>query len=179
MPDYNSHSDEELVVLARGGDAFALDELASRFLGIKRIGVGYLEDVDIVQESMFGLLSAVKAYDSSKGVPFRFFALKCMKHSANDAADSVVPEYPVDPENEVLASEVPEHDPLERVIVSENLAVVLGACEVELSALEKSVVFCHAGGMSYKEIGAKLGISEKTVNNALQRARKKLKKALD
>lgn len=179
VSDVVSKTDEELVLLAREGSGSAMDELASRFFGIKRSGAGYLESADIIQESMFGFLSAVKAYDPSRGVPFRLFALKCMKNSANDAVGNVGREYPVDPDNEVLASGNSEHDPLERVIVSENLANVLGACEVELSALEKSVVFCHTSGMSYKEIGAKLGMGEKAVNNALQRARKKLKNALD
>ncbi len=174
-----SKTDEQLVLLARSGNELAMDELASRFFGIKRSGVGYLDRDDIVQESMFGFLNAVKAYDETKCVPFRVFALKCMKNSARDAAGSVMQEYPVDPENEVLSASDSGGDPLERVLISEKLANVLGACDIELSALEKSVVFCHTSGMSYKEIGTKLGISEKAVNNALQRARKKLKSALD
>jgi RNA polymerase sporulation-specific sigma factor len=61
------------------------------------------------------------------------------------------------------------------VVIRERLNEVLEACEVSLSQVEKTVVFFRAGGMSYDEIGEKLGMSPKSVDNAVQRARRKLK----
>ena len=56
------------------------------------------------------------------------------------------------------------------------MARVLDECEATLTPVEKSVVFLHASGMSYSEISGILSMDEKAVDNALQRARRKLKK---
>ena len=79
-----------------------------------------------------------------------------------------------------MTSEMPEvtdksEDPLKQILDGEHLNEVLKACEVTLSDLEKTVVFFRASGMSYDEICQRLNLSEKSVDNALRRARKKLK----
>ena len=76
--DYNSLSDDRLATLAQSGDKVAFNVLASRYLKInpKVTRSSYLEAEDFIQEGMFGFLNAVKAFDPSKGVPFKAFASK-------------------------------------------------------------------------------------------------------
>jgi RNA polymerase sporulation-specific sigma factor len=79
-----------------------------------------------------------------------------------------------------MSSEVPEtsdtdEDPLKLILDGEHFNEVLNACQTTLSDVEKTVVFFRAGGMAYDEIGKRLNMTEKSVDNALQRARRKLK----
>ena len=178
--DYNSLSDDRLATLAQGGDEVAFNVLASRYLKInlKITKSSYLEIEDFVQEGMFGFLNAVKAFDPARGVPFKAFASRCMRNSISSAVTQPVPEVLVDDEAQETLSTDPNGDPLDLVIGSEELDRVLAECEVSLSKVEKTVLFLRASGMTYAEIGEKLGMTEKAVDNAVQRARKKLKKAL-
>jgi RNA polymerase sporulation-specific sigma factor len=66
-------------------------------------------------------------------------------------------------------------NPLDTIVDSENLSSVLSLCESVLSDVEKSVVYSQMSGLSYTETAEKLGLTPKAVDNALQRARKKLK----
>ncbi len=172
----SERSDETLVAEAQAGNTAALDELTSRYFPQKRSGgVGYLDADDLAQESMFGFLRADKAYQPSRGVPFRAFARVCMANSLNSAAGLAGSEIPLAPDSEALAPDGVVPDPLEAVLAGETLQSVLDACEATLTPVEKSVVFLQAGGLSYGEIGRRLSLNEKAVDNALQRARRKLK----
>ena len=175
--DFSSLSNEELVRLSQQGDENARSILSARFLNTRGAGVSvsYLDSDDFVQEGMLGFLRAVQTYDFSRGVPFEAYAFKCMQNSINSAAGVSRVEIPVG-----MTSEMPEvtdksEDPLKQILDGEHLNEVLNACEVTLSDLEKTVVFFRAGGMSYDEICQRLNLSEKSVDNALRRARKKLK----
>lgn len=170
-------SNEELVKLSQSGDESAKDVLSARFLNTRGSGVSvaYLDSDDFVQEGMIGFLKAVDTYDFSRGVPFEAYAFRCMQNCINTAAGVKTVEIPVG-----MSSEMPEItekgvDPLKQILDGEHLSEVLNACDVTLSDVEKTVVFFRAGGMSYEEIGERLNMSEKSVDNALQRARKKLK----
>ncbi len=173
----SSLSNEELVKLSQKGNESARSVLSARFLNTRGAGVSisYLDSDDFVQEGMLGFLRAVETYDFSRGVPFEAYAFKCMQNSINTAAGVSRVEIPIG-----MSSEFPEvtdkdEDPLKQILAGEHLNEVLNACEVTLSDVEKTVVFFRAGGMSYEEIGKRLNMSEKSVDNALQRARKKLK----
>ena len=173
--DYSLLNDDELALLAQTGDEVAFNLLAKRYLQtkVKKSKSAYLEVEDFLQESMFGFMSAVRTFDSSRGVPS-----KCMHNSMESAVVDVSPEILV--ENNVtatLSTEV-EDDPLDLIIGSEQLGSVLQLCQVTLSSLEKTVVFLKAEGMSYAEIGERLGMDAKAVDNAVQRARRKLKNAI-
>ena len=175
--DYKSMSNEELVRLSQKGDANAKDVLSARFLNTRGSGVSvsYLDSDDFVQEGMIGFLKAVETYDLSRGVPFEAYAFKCMQNSINTAAGISKIEIPVGMSSEITESADVDEDPLKRVLAGEHFNEVLNACETTLSKVEKTVVFFRAGGMSYDEIGERLNMTEKSVDNALQRARRKLK----
>lgn len=175
--DYNPLSNEELAVLAQKGDEYAFDVLARRFLNTRYTfsNVAYVDSDDFVQEGMFGFLNAVRTFDMNKGVPFEAYASKCMSNSIKTAAGNVNGEVSVDGEDELLSEQNCTDDLLSHILVREHLNEVLKACEVSLSEVEKTVVFFRAAGLSYDEIGERLGMSPKSVDNAVQRARRKLK----
>ena len=170
-------SNEELVRLSQAGDESARNTLSARFLNTRGAGVtvSYLDSDDFVQEGMLGFLKAVETYDFSRGVPFEAYAFKCMQNRINTAVGITGNEIPVGMSTEVPESADTDEDPLKLILDGEHLNEVLNACEVTLSDVEKTVVFFRAGGMSYEEIGNKLEMTPKSVDNALQRARKKLK----
>ncbi len=170
-------SNEELVKLSQKGEETARDVLSARFLNTRGAGVSvsYLDSDDFVQEGMLGFLRAVETYDFSRGVPFEAYAFKCMQNSINTAAGVSRVEIPVGMSSEFSDVTDKDEDPLNQLLLGEHLSEVLNACEVSLSDVEKTVVFFRAGGMSYDEIGERLNMSAKSVDNALQRARKKLK----
>ncbi len=175
--ELNSMSNELLVQYAQDGNDQAMSVLSARFLNTRGSGVSvaYLDSDDFVQEGMLGFLRAVNSYDVSKGVPFEAYAFKCMQNSINTAAVVYKKELPVVPETELSQMADTEIDPLDKILVSEELSNVLNTCQVSLTDVEKTVVFLKAAGLSYGEIATRLGINEKNIDNAIQRARKKLK----
>ncbi len=175
--EYSILTNEELVQLTQNGDEYAFDVLARRFLNTRYINTtaAYLDTDDFVQEGMFGFLNAVRTYDVKKGVPFEAYAFVCMRNSINTAAYNASSDISIDDTAEAFQGLESTEDPLKQIITTERLNEVLNACEVSLSEVEKTVVFFKAGGMSYAEIGEKLGMTPKSVDNAVQRARRKLK----
>lgn len=169
----SSRSDEELVCLYQNGIPEARDVLTARFFSsLQRFGsVGFLDSDDLRQEGMLGFLNAVETFDPQKNDSFRSYAYVCIGNRVNSAKRKTVNDFiPVEPE-ELLEE---GHDPYISVDESETLKSVLSLCETHLSATEKSVIFCRMTGLSYEEIGEKLGMTPKAVDNALQRARNKL-----
>ncbi len=179
--DYLDSSDESLVTLSQDGDEIAFNELASRYLNTRysESTSAFLDKDDFVQEGMFGFLNAVRTYDQTKGVSFNAYAHICMKNCIKSAASNEDFSASVNADNEIFDAIEGDTDPLGYLISGEYLSEVLSACEVSLSKLEKTVLYMKAVGMSYKEIGEKLSMNPKAVDNAVQRARKKLKKAIN
>lgn len=178
--EYLVLSDDRLAILSQAGDDVAFDVLAARYLKVKynKSNSSYLDAEDLTQESMFGFLNAVRTFDIERGVPFKGYASVCMRNSVNSASVGTGTESATDEELEGALNTNSVEDPLSRIISGERLDEVLAQCEITLSEVEKTVIFLRASGMSYAEIGAKLHIDPKSVDNAVQRGRKKLKKAL-
>ncbi len=170
-------SNEVLVEYAQAGNEQAMSVLSARFLNTRGTGVSvaYLDSDDFVQEGMIGFLKAVNSYDPTKSVPFEAYAFKCMQNSINTAAGVYKREVAVVSDSELPDMVDTQVDPLNKLLVSEELSLVLNTCKVSLTETEKTVVFLKAGGLSYGEIALRLGMSEKNVDNAIQRARRKLK----
>ena len=179
-------TDDELVFRAANGDDAAMALLIATVTPIARAKAsGFVSPRvsgdDLVQEGLLGFLDAVKTYDPSKGSPFKAYAEVCInnrivsavrtsfnnKNAALSGALSYEPEkidkadVGADPANIVSEKEDSEH--LENIL-SEGL-----------SDFEKQVVDLRLMDMSYSEMAERLGCTEKAIDNALQRIRKKMR----
>lgn len=184
--DYEQFSDEELAKLS-GSDKAALSALLFRYMGTaERIAAGIAPKAgreqmvkDLVQEGMMALLRAVNSYRPDRGAGFAAYAGVCIRHSmlsyimkdsryggedrisTEELGDDLIGSDDDIPENAVIAKE--EHDGL------------FGRIADELSEREWQVLQLFLAGHSYRQTAEKLDISEKSVNNTMQRVRKKLR----
>ncbi|NMP37661.1 MAG: sigma-70 family RNA polymerase sigma factor [Clostridiales bacterium] len=180
---YKTLADEALASLAKGGDSKASAELVLRLTGVVRAQAAafsgtLLEAEDLAQEGMFGLLSAINTYTPGGQASFKTYAGVCVRNRMADALKSASRgkhspanlQVPIDdrqpdsnagPEAYVISKESVEN--IKRFLVS------------GLSETESTVIRLYLGSMSYEDIAARLGITAKSVDNALQRARRKLR----
>ena len=175
-------TNEQLVPLAQEGNELALNLLVSRMLPVAfKCASGYESSVicreDLVQEGMFGLLSAMRTYSAGRDASFKTYAGVCIKNRiASVIRASSSPDNRVDVPlgDEELADF--DSNPEEMIIAGETRKSVSDFISQELSDFEKSVIRLYLAGNSYKEISELLSTHPKAVDNALQRIRRKLKK---
>jgi len=176
---------ENKVKQALNGDKAAMNELVSFFvptvesIATAYIGFGSLSKSDLVQEGMIGLLSAVHNFDFEQDVKFVTYASACIKNRIKSAVKShyrkkniPLNEYVVLDDIELSDSKT---DPQLILDMQDKIELLNNKFNERLSLLEKNVLRLHIEGHSYGFIADKLSVSEKSVDNALQRARKKLK----
>ena len=180
-------SDEQLAQLARQGDAAARIGLIGRYMATVKARVadyagGELEPEDLAQEGMIGLMQAIDRYDPARGASFRTFALLCIDRSVISVVRASLAAKKIPPATRVpLAEEEtdrPEAGPEEIVVARESAARLMRGMTDALSSLEQQVLFLYLGGCDYETIARRLSVAPKAVDNALCRARKKIK-ALD
>lgn len=197
---YAPMSDEELVILAKQNDAAASDELYHRYKNVVRgkarpyflVGA---DREDLLQEGMIGLFKAVRDYDSAKNPAFRPFAEICilrqiltaikqatrLKHAPLNSYESFFdPVYDSDSDKQLMdvVGASSALDPEELYIKREFSRTFEAAVNSELTAFERSVLNRFLDGMSYAKIAEDLGRTPKSVDNALQRIRRKLERML-
>jgi len=183
---YKDKTDEELVSLSQSGDKNALSVLLRRFKSfVSGVSSRYdgvsLEKDDLFQEGMLGLLSAVYTYSPGKNAAFRTYAGVCV----NNSLKSVI-RRENENKNIPLNTYIPLDDlnisggtePENKLISLEETKALYSIFDRDLSALEKKVLLCRLDGLGYAETAAKLNITEKAVDNAMQRVRAKLKKII-
>lgn len=181
VENYKNMSDEDIVGLINGGDFELLQVIISRYLPCIHHYVGLYcsenEREDAVQEATYALYSAVKNFKGEKS-SFSTFANLCIKRSViaflkqtkrrKNIPDELL--YPID-EVEIADSNSPE----KIFIDKESYKNLTDSIKLELSGLEYSVLQLFLEENKYIDIAKKLSITEKSVNNALLRIRKKLK----
>ena len=140
---------------------------------------------DLIQEGMLGLLSAIRTFDPAKGVKFSTYAEFCIRRRIFSAIRSASG-YKHTPLNSYISLESPQldesntinayylRDPEDFVIARESAGEVERLLYGALSRFESGVLELFLEGMSYKEMAARLGKSNKSIDNAVQRIRKKL-----
>ena len=200
MKNYETLSDEELLSLHRAGDARAEEALYARYKQIVRskarmyflIGA---DREDIIQEGMIGLYKAVVDYQFDKNASFRSFAELCITRQIISAIKAATRKKHV-PLNTYISFNRPAYesenerplidvltstrisDPEEVLIGRENYAAVADSIEHSLSRLERDTLGLYLYGYSYQQIADHLQVTSKSVDNAIQRVKKKLEARL-
>ena len=197
MIDYAVMTDDELQGLSVSGDRDAEDCLASRYMQLVRACARPLflsggDSEDLIQEGTFGLVSAIRQFSPDGGASFRTFAEHCIRMRLLSAIRSAsrLKHFPLngslsleqlsdDPNVRLSAfSEEAGADPEEVVLARESkeeLYSVLSDC---LSKYEKKVLELYLEGLSYQNIAAALERDVRSVDNAVQRIRRKMARNL-
>lgn len=190
-------SDEEVVALAQKGDDAALNHIIVRYRNYvySKANTYFLagaEKDDVVQEGMIGLYKAVKDFKPESGSSFKHFAGLCIsgqiitavkaatrkKHLPLNSYISIEDKTENDADGFTLDLGDDEQNPENIVIGQENLNVIEYKINHILSKLELQVFMYYTEGMSYDEIAALAGKPRKSIDNALQRIKKKLAQEL-
>lgn len=194
-------SDEQLVLLAQGGDEMAQDLLYERYKGLVKAKarpyflVGADRD-DIVQEGMIGLHKAIRNYRSDRDASFHTFAELCVLRQIITAIKTATrqkhiplnsyvslnrPIYDEDSERTLMDVISVERvsDPQELLIGQEDYAYIEERVSSMLSPLERGALELFLDGKSYQEIAGELGRHTKSIDNALQRVKRKIERFLD
>ena len=170
---YGTLSDAQLANFVSLGDDRAFDELVVRYLDTISIiarkfsAEGY-EHNDFVQEGLVGLLCSCKAFDQNVGASFISIIRRGEQKKAIPSSSIV----PMDDVGESIEDSA--KTPEELLMCREQLDQLLLRLQSVLSKSEYDVLMLYGNGLSYKEIAEKLSVTEKAVDNALQRARKKV-----
>ena len=190
--------DLQLVIRARNGDEKAMDYLIRRYTGFVRLKASSYflaggDGEDLVQEGLIGLYKAVRDFRHDKETSFRSFAELCVtrqiitaiktatrfKHSPLNTYVSFS-HTPAGQDNDgecTLGDALPGshvNDPVVSVISTEELQSLVFALGSGLSKLEAHALKLYLEGESYEEIGGLLDCDPKTVDNALQRVKRKV-----
>lgn len=188
-------SDEELVESYRAGDGLAFERLSRRYRPLLKnraaqAAGGTLLYDDLLQEGMLGLFKAVQKFEPGKGVPFAAFAKMLVEHQILDAvkheqreknrivSDAVsLQALSEDEYSEQSLTSASAEDVLQKLIVHEHDAALQKSLSDLLSSTELEVINLRMKGFTYEQIAERAGLSNKQVDNSLQRAKRKLKAA--
>lgn len=208
MKRYEGLSDEELILMLRDGENGIIDYIMDKYKGLVRNKARSMYllggDVDdLIQEGMIGLFKAVRDYDAGRDASFFTFADLCVSRQMYTAvqASARKKHIPLNRSLPLSAGEVRERNqedeaygkvnygpypdgaweksPEELFIDRENLEMLEQKIERELSAFEKQVLDLYMTGMGYAQIARVLGRDQKSTDNALQRIKGKLRRALE
>ncbi len=199
--DFESMADEQIVKLAQDANGAALEYLLNKYKNFVRtkarsyflIGADH---EDIVQEGMIGLYKAIRDYRAEKLSSFRAFAELCVTRQIITAIKTATrqkhiplnsyislnkPIYEEDSDRTLLdvITEEGMSNPEEMIIDREDLSMIEGKIGQMLSDLEKDVLVRYMEGKSYVEIADEMHRHVKSIDNALQRIKRKLLKYLE
>lgn len=199
MHDYKTCTDEEIIRRCHQGEDTAIDYLLEKYKPLvrKKARTLYLiggDNDDLIQEGMIALYKAIRAYDPERESSFGSYATLCIEHQlynvikgANRLKNSPLNTYislyaPMNSDadsnsRETLADTLQPSElinPEDIVIDKENVTDIESTIEKHLSKFEQQVVSLYIDGNHYQQIATTLGKSPKSIDNALQRIKKKL-----
>lgn len=200
MYDYDNMVDEEIVALAADGEVFAEEYIINKYKGqVKAKTKSYFligaDRDDIYQEGMIGLYKAIRDFKSDKLASFRAFAELCITRQIITAIKTATRQKHI-PLNSYVSLNKPIYDeesdrtlmdvlstmhisdPEELIISKEEKQKIEDKMQEVLSPLEIRVIKLYLDGKSYQEIAEELNRHSKSIDNALQRVKRKLEKFL-
>ena len=195
--------DHELVQRVRTGEDRCIELLLGRYRNFARSKArSYFlagsDKEDVVQEGMIGLFKAIRDYEEETGTPFRAFAELCIsrqiltaiktanrqKHQPLNSSVSLdAPAYGGDDQSDrsvgdnIVANR--SSDPVELVISAQEIEAIRDTMKESLTDLEGDVLRLYMDGKSYEEIAGVLGNHVKSIDNALQRIKRKLQRHIE
>ena len=198
---YDLLKDEELIVLVSEGDNEALDYLIEKYRNFVRAKArSYFliggDREDIVQEGMIGLYKAIRDFKEDRLASFRGFAELCITRQIITAIKTATRQKHI-PLNSYVSLDKPIYDedsdrtfidvisgaktldPQELLVNREKLSGIEGKVIELLSDLERKVLALYLDGRSYQEISEELDRHVKSIDNALQRVKRKLERYLE
>lgn len=201
--DYDNMNDEDLVEIIKSGDKLAFDYLINKYKELVNIKVSKYfiigaERDDIVQEGLIGLFKAIKSYKSDMKNSFKSFANMCIERQLITAIKSSNRQKHM-PLNSYLSLNISAYDeeesdsdtslidvfnadstedPLDTITKKEYFEYIEDTIDKTLSDFEKKVLNKYINGKSYVQIAEDLDTPVKSIDNAIQRIRKKAIKGL-
>lgn len=188
--------DEGLVRRARAGDQQAMDQIIARYRGFVRLKASAYflaggDSEDLIQEGLIGLFKAVRDYRPEREASFRSFAELCVtrqiitaiktaarnKHTPLNTYVSFSNTRAGSEQETTLADVLPDDpvtDPVNQAISTEELQSLVECLGKVLSPLESQVLAMYLEGRSYEEVAERLDCNPKSVDNALQRVKRKV-----
>ena len=201
LPDYEQMTDEEIARLAQAGDEEASAFLLRKYKNFVRskahsyflVGADH---EDIVQEGMIGLFKAIRDFRPEKLASFHAFAEICVTRQIITAIKTATrqkhiplnsyislnkPIYEEESDSTLMdiITETQVADPEEMLIGRESYSNIESRIQESLSPFERRVMEAYMDGKSYQEIAEALGRHVKSIDNALQRIKRKLEKLLE
>ncbi|TJY38884.1 RNA polymerase sporulation sigma factor SigH [Cohnella pontilimi] len=199
--EYDFQTDEDIVESVRSGDSEALEYLIHKYRNFVRakarsyflIGA---EREDIIQEGMIGLYKSIRDFKGDKLASFKAFAELCITRQIITAIKTATRQKHI-PLNSYVSLDKPIYDedsdrtlldvicgsrvsdPEEMIINREEFFGLEDKMSEILSDLERKVLMLYLDGRSYQEIGVDLDRHVKSIDNALQRVKRKLEKYLE
>lgn len=198
---FEGKTDEEIVTQARNGNGRALEYLLNKYQNfVKSKAKSYFligaDKEDIYQEGMIGLFKSIRDFKDDKLASFKVFAELCITRQIITAVKTATrqkhiplntyislnkPIYDEESDRTLLdiISGIKVSDPEELIIGREELSNIENKIQEVLSDLEMKVLSSYLDGKSYQEIACDLDRQAKSIDNALQRVKRKLEKCLE
>lgn len=194
---YQALSDEQLCRLAREGDRAAEESLVSRYTRLVRqlsrpLYLAGGDSDDLIQEGMIGLLCGLREYDDSRSASFRTYAEICIRNRLFSAVRSAARDKH-SPLNQSVPLEIPFFDnhaasfgapalsqanPEDLIIGREGTQDILRGVRKQLSEFEAKILGYYLDGLTTREMATAVNKSPKSVDNAVQRVRRKIARHL-
>lgn len=192
--DYMEFTDEELIERIRRQDHSAMDYLLDKYRNMvkretREIYIIGADSEDLMQEGMIGLFKAIRDYNEDKNCSFHTFASLCVKRQIFTAVTTsnrkkhyplnhYISFYSQDEETnssvmDILAA-AENSNPESNLLMQEQMGGLVDKMDTMLSKYERKVLELYLDGRSYGQIAEELDKTEKSIDNAIQRIRRKL-----
>lgn len=187
-------TDEELIERIRRQDPAAMDYLLDKYRNMvkretREVYIIGADSEDLMQEGMIGLFKAIRDYNEDKNCSFHTFASLCVKRQICTAVTTsnrkkhyplnhYISFYSQDEETNSVVMDVlaaaENSNPESNLLMQEQMGGLVDKMDTLLSKYERRVLELYLDGLSYGRIAEELGKTEKSVDNAIQRIRRKL-----